>query len=90
MTLVSFVKATESYRVLIGPSISKPRMTLVSFVKTTESYEVCPFGQLYPYGPKRAGPITASDQTMQAVHSCNSSFLLLLLLLFCFLVFILI
>ena len=34
-----------------------------------------PSGQyIYRNGPKRAGLLTASDQTVRAVHSCNNWF----------------
>ena len=54
-------------------------MTPVSFVKTTESYEVCRLGRHMAStftGKDQEGPnlITASDQTVRAVHSCNSLF----------------
>ena len=60
---------------MTSTSIGKSRMTTVSVVKTMESYEVCrwiilglqiwsPSGKyIYWNGPKRAGLITASDQT---------------------------
>ena len=73
MTPVSFFKTTESYDV---SSIGKPCMTPVSFVMTTETYEVyqwiirgSPIGSLSGSrnGPKRAGLISASDQTLWAV-----------------------
>ena len=44
-------------------------MTPVSFVKTTESYEVCRLGH-----HMKTGLITSPDQTVRAVHSCNSLF----------------
>ena len=44
-------------------------MTPVSFVKTTESYEVCRLGHVM-----KTGLINSSDQTVRAVHSCNSLF----------------
>ena len=55
----------------------KLRMTLVSCVKPTESYEVYRLGRQLGStftGTDRNGPaaITASDQTVQVVHSCNS------------------
>ena len=61
-----------------SPSIGKPRMTPVSFVKTTksyvkttESYEVCRLGHIYRI---ETGLIAATDQTVRAVHYCNSWF----------------
>ena len=55
-------------------------MTPVSFVKTTESYvkttelyEVCRLGWIVHLLKRtKTGLITASDQTVRAVHSCNS------------------
>ena len=58
-------------------SIGSTRMTPVSFVKTTEtyvktteSYEVC-IWIVHLLKMTQTGLITASDQTVRAVHSCN-------------------
>ena len=59
MTPVFFAQTTESY------------------VKTTESYEVCRLGHHMDStftGQDKTGLIIASDQTVLAVHNCNSLF----------------
>ena len=80
LTPVSFVKTTESYGFHLSSSVGKPRMTPVTSIKTTEAYAVCQqiIRDLYLLGHhlgstfKQAGLITASDQTVRAVHSINS------------------
>ena len=77
MTPVSFVKTTESNDV---------SFVTIRFVKTAESYEVCRWlirglpseymSNIYRNVPKRVGLITASVQTVRAVHNCNSSLVL--------------
>ena len=57
MTPESFVKTTESY------------------VKATESYKVCRLGHMWVVHlleTTKTGLIAAYDQTVRAVHSCNS------------------
>ena len=51
-------------------------MTPVSVVNSTESCEIYRLGHYLGSIPKRVGLITASDQTVQVVHSCNSWFCL--------------
>ena len=41
MTLVSFIKTMESYKVSLVSIIGKLHVILVSLVKTTQSYNVC-------------------------------------------------
>ena len=71
-----------------SPLIGNPRMTPVSFVNATELCEVCRFGHqlgnaftetnrtetglLTESTELKTGLITVSDQTVWAVHSCNS------------------
>ena len=47
--------------------------TTESYVKTTESYEVCRLDWIVHLLKRtKTDLITASDQTVRAVHSCNS------------------
>ena len=58
-----------------SPSIGKPRMTPVSFVKTTESFEFCRLGHYLGStfaGTDQNGPNYDIEQTVRAMHSCNS------------------
>ena len=49
--------------------------TTESYVKTTESYEVCRLGWIVHLLERtKTGLITASDQTVRAVQSFNSLF----------------
>ena len=64
-----------------SPSIGKPLMTPVFSVKTMESYDVCRriiwvtiWVVPLPERTETVGLITASDQTVRAVHSYNSWF----------------
>ena len=81
MTPVSGVKTSDSYEVSSVTINGKPRKTPVHVTsfKTTESYKFVdesygsPSGYyIYRNGPKRAGLITASNQIVRAVHSCDS------------------
>ena len=61
-----------------APSIGTLRMTPVPFVKSTESYECADWVIILVVqlrnGLKLVGPITTSDQTVRAMHSCTSWF----------------
>ena len=80
MTPESFVKTTESYEVSLVTSDRQTSYESGILYNTAESYEICrwiirglPIGSpsgryIYRNGPKQVGLITASDQTVQAVH----------------------
>ena len=77
MTPASFIKTMESYVVSLGTISRQTSYDCGILRQAYEIIRVLPIGSpsewyIYLNGPKRAGLITASDQIVLAVQSCNS------------------